>query len=408
MKFVAATIAALAFVQHATAGHVGITVADYFMWPKPSDEQIISSLERVDEYLQDVSGVKLNSLKFFDSNDVIASRIDAILGTPSKLNIERISLTIPNWMFVYDKVDLESVIGIVNKYENNTNVEFIITFGTETYLQKLDPAGVKLMEKAVLDVRARLPNIKITAAFSYAIMDVSYPVHEGKFHDDFVGNYSTILETIDFLTVNTYPMFVAIYNQDQWKDLDLDLLTNTEQRILAQQIDATYSALDKIRGTVNIPTDYKLAIGETGWSSDKTSQVEGIEAELVSLSKCVEYFENSARWMGNSDTIIEGYLFELFDEQYKAGSGIERFFGIFDTWGNFKPDQLAAGLGKEEEKLSVSGGVDAGVAAGAAGAAGLAVGAAGVFMASRVHRDESMRVVSARDIESSPNPKFDI
>ncbi|XP_022762287.1 glucan endo-1,3-beta-glucosidase-like [Durio zibethinus] len=188
---------------------------------------------------------------------------------------------------------------------------------------------------------AILLQLKVTTSVDATLLGSSYPPSAGSFSD---SASSYIIPIIQFLADKGAPLLANIYPYFSYigdpVNIDLSYALFTSPGVVVQDgaygyqnlfdaiLDAFYSAIEKV-GVTNM----EVIVSETGWPSDG-----GTAATIENAST---YYQNVINHVKNngtpkkSGTLIQAYLFAMFDEDQKGPAETERHFGLFSP--NMQP-----------------------------------------------------------------------
>ncbi|XP_078158733.1 glucan endo-1,3-beta-glucosidase-like [Carex rostrata] len=182
---------------------------------------------------------------------------------------------------------------------------------------------------------AGLNSIQVSTSVSYGVMGTSYPPSAGEFSSD--ASYMTSI--VQYLASINAPLLANIYTYFTYAgntaqiSLDYALFTspgtvvtdgsNNYQNLFDAQVDALYSAMEKVGGS-----NVGLVISESGWPSAGGTD--------TTVGNAQTYNQNLINHVGKGTpkrpTALETYIFAMFNENQKAA-------GVEQNWGLFYPDQ---------------------------------------------------------------------
>lgn len=150
-----------------------------------------------------------------------------------------------------------------------------------------------------------------------------------------------LINTVDFLSIHTYPFHDTHYNPEFWPVPIEEEALKKEDRIAAamnrallyaqNQYNSVQSYMKSI--TVNKP----IHIGETGWSSISNGYYGTGGSRAADEYKQHLYYSAMRNWTDSMN--ITCFFFEAFDEPWKDGNnanGSENHFGLFTAEGKSK------------------------------------------------------------------------
>ncbi|XP_078158434.1 glucan endo-1,3-beta-glucosidase-like isoform X4 [Carex rostrata] len=182
---------------------------------------------------------------------------------------------------------------------------------------------------------AGLNSIQVSTSVSFGVVGTSYPPSAGEFSSDasYMSSIVQYLASINApLLANIYPYLSYASNTGQIS-LDYALFTapgtvvtdgsNNYQNLFDAQVDALYSAMEKVGGS-----NVGLVISESGWPSAGGTD--------TTVGNAQTYNQNLINHVGKGTpkrpTALETYIFAMFNENEKSA-------GIEQNWGLFNPDQ---------------------------------------------------------------------
>ncbi|CAN8258335.1 unnamed protein product [Cochlearia groenlandica] len=253
-------------------------------------------------------------------------------------------------------------------YYPQTRIRFVLV-GNEILSYNSDQIWANLvpaMRKIVTSLRARgIHNIKVGTPLAMDVLASSFPPSSGTFREVISG--SVMLPLLKFLNGTNSFFFLDVYPYFPWSSdpvnnhLDYALFesntTYTDPKtglvytnLLDQMLDSVVFAMTKL-GYPNI----RLAISETGWPN--SGDIAEIGANVLNAAT---YNRNLIKKMTANPPLgtparpgspIPTFLFSLFNENGKPGSGTERHWGIMNPDGtqiyeiDFTGTRLVSGFG---------------------------------------------------------------
>ncbi|XP_078158736.1 glucan endo-1,3-beta-glucosidase-like [Carex rostrata] len=174
-------------------------------------------------------------------------------------------------------------------------------------------------------------SIKVSTAVKFDVVGTSYPPSAGNFSSgaSYMTSIVQYLASINSpLLANIYPYFSYASNTTQIS-LEYALFTspgtvvtdgpNNYQNLFDAQVDALYSAMEKVGGS-----KVGIVISESGWPSAGGTG--------TTVSNAQKYNQNLINHVGKGTpkrpTALETYIFAMFNENGKL-EGVEQNFGLF-------------------------------------------------------------------------------
>ncbi|CAN1134516.1 Glucan endo-1,3-beta-glucosidase, basic isoform [Linum perenne] len=207
---------------------------------------------------------------------------------------------------------------------------------TSPFAKFLYPAMVNIQNSISRHPAAK--HIKVSSAFIYGVIGVSYPPSQGQFNKDYWPIVEPILKFLiknrSPLLLNVYPFFAYFFNPGQVR-LDYALFTAPAGlvpdpplgygNLFDAMVDAAYSALEKAGAG-----DLTIVVAETGWTTAGAGNATTVENARLYNNNLVKHVERGTPKRPGKE--IETYLFGLFDEDLKSPETEKH-------WGLFTPDK---------------------------------------------------------------------
>ncbi|GLJ36073.1 hypothetical protein SUGI_0723830 [Cryptomeria japonica] len=241
---------------------------------------------------------------------------------------------------------------VVNLMQSNNIGKVRLYFASQDALQALKNSGIEVIvgvgnaelqtiagDQDVANIWRALRNadlqnnIKVSTPYPTSVLNNSFPPSEGTFGEDM----SAILK---FLSDNGSPFMAHIYPYFSYKNsagstsADYSLFRSTStvvtdgnlmyNNLFDVFVDAFISAMEKL-GHSNIP----IVITESGWPTTGNA-VATVDNARTYNNNLIKHVLSNAGTPKRPGTIIETYIFTLFNENQKTGAEARRF-GLFDT-----------------------------------------------------------------------------
>ncbi|XP_050895053.1 glucan endo-1,3-beta-glucosidase 14 [Lathyrus oleraceus] len=283
------------------------------------------------------------------------------------MNVTKIKLydADPNVLLAFSQSNVEFVIGLGNEnLQNMTNPskaqnwiqQHVLPYLSQTKItcihvgnEVLNSNNTQMMLNllpSMRNVHTALVNlgldrlISVATAFSFNVLENSYPPSSGSFKQDLIQYIQPLVEFLDEMKspflINAYPFFAyrdnpnevplnyALFQPNQGL---VDPNTNLHyDNMLYAQIDAVYAAI-KVLGFTNI----EVRVSETGWPSKGDSDEIGATIQNAKLynGNLLRRIEEKQGTPGKPLVPIDVYVFALFNEDLKNGPASERNYGLY-------------------------------------------------------------------------------
>lgn len=228
---------------------------------------------------------------------------------------------------------------------NSTNI-YAVSVGNEvlTGFPTSSSSLVPAMNNIYAALTANnLQSIKVSSPCSMDLLAQSYYPSSGAFN----GSYTDVTGLLDFLSrtsspfmVNVYPwkayaanptaisVNYALFNTNSSNGV-LDSGTNlTYTNLFDAQVDAVYAALSKANHS-----ELTVLVSETGWptAGDTGEAGASITNAQIYNANLVTHIVNKAGTPMRPGTVINTYLYEVYNENLNVGPASQRNFGIFNN-----------------------------------------------------------------------------
>lgn len=192
-------------------------------------------------------------------------------------------------------------------------------------------------------VASNLQSIKVSSPCSMDLLAQSYYPSSGTFN----GSYTVVSDLLDFLSQTSAPFMLNVY---PWKaytanptaiSVDYALFnTNSSNGILDSgtnltytnlfdaQVDAVYAALANANHS-----DLTVLVSETGWptAGDPGEAGASITNAQTYNDNLVNHIVSNVGTPARPGTVINTYLYEVYNEDLNVGPSSQRNYGIFNN-----------------------------------------------------------------------------
>ncbi|KAI3988060.1 hypothetical protein MKX01_011849 [Papaver californicum] len=229
-------------------------------------------------------------------------------------------------------------------YYPKTQIE-AIAVGNEVFV---DPANTtNFLVPAMKNIHSALVKlnlekaIKVSSPVALSALQNSYPSSAGSFKTELIEPvmkpmFDFLRSTGSYLMVNVYPFFAYAANSDVIS-LDYALFRQNPGvldsgnglryfNLFDAQVDAVFAAMSALKYD-----DLKVVVSETGWPSNGDKNEIG-----ASLENAADYNGNLVKRVLTgggtplkSNSVLDVYLFALFNENQKTGPTSEKNYGLF-------------------------------------------------------------------------------
>jgi exo-beta-1,3-glucanase (GH17 family) len=156
-----------------------------------------------------------------------------------------------------------------------------------------------------------------------------------------VQDLEALIESVDYISMHTYPMHDTHYNPFFWgvKESEYDLSKKEKiKNIILRSRDYAISQYDSVVSYVrNLGIKKPIHIGETGWTSYSNELFGYDGTRAADEFKQALYYNHMREWSKNIG--VSCFYFEAFNEQWKDAhnpEGSENHFGLFRIKGQAK------------------------------------------------------------------------
>jgi exo-beta-1,3-glucanase (GH17 family) len=144
-----------------------------------------------------------------------------------------------------------------------------------------------------------------------------------------------LIESVDFISMHTYPMHDTHYNPEFWGVPENDENLSDMDKIDAAMLRALDYAISQYESVVmymqSLGVNKPVHIGETGWASISNEHYGDRGARATDEYKSALFYHLMREWTNSNG--ISCFYFEAFDEQWKDAAnpmGSENHFGLIN------------------------------------------------------------------------------
>jgi exo-beta-1,3-glucanase (GH17 family) len=238
-----------------------------------------------------------------------------------------------------NETEINEAIRLANQYPD---IVKIITVGNEAMVHWatsyfVTPAIILKWVKHLQRQKqlGKLPsNVWITSSDNFASWgggDTSYHVPELK----------ELIQTVDYLSVHTYPMHDTHYNPTFWGTTEAEKNFSPSQKIDAAMLRAVQYAKAQYESVVrymqSLGVNKPVHIGETGWATYCNELYGKQGSQATDEYKAAFYYHTMREWTKANN--ITCFYFEAFDENWKNSANpqhSENHFGLINQQGEVK------------------------------------------------------------------------
>ncbi len=156
-----------------------------------------------------------------------------------------------------------------------------------------------------------------------------------------VPELTALIQSVDFISMHTYPMHDTFYNPSFWGVQQSENELTKEARVVAVMRRSVYYAqkqYQQVRQYVaGIAPEKPIHIGETGWTSSSNEMFGSEGTKAADEFKQAHYYHLLREWTREAG--LSCFYFQAFDEPWKDSDnpgGSENFFGLFTVDGKAK------------------------------------------------------------------------
>ena len=160
----------------------------------------------------------------------------------------------------------------------------------------------------------------------------------GEYH---VPALDSLIRSVDFISMHTYPMHDSHYNYDYWlrpeSQQKLDTMAQVDSAMLRAKNYAINQYNSVVEYMVSLGVDIPVHIGETGWASISNGFYGPGGSKACDEYKQARYYSMIKEWAEENNVSL--FFFEAFDEPWKDSQnamGSENHFGLIDLQGRAK------------------------------------------------------------------------
>lgn len=239
----------------------------------------------------------------------------------------------------HNEAEIARVVELANQYSDIVKViavgnEAMVKWATAYYVQPhIILKWVTYLQEIKKEGKLNA-DVWITSSDNFA----SWGGGETQYH---TAELNKIIETVDFISMHTYPMHDTHYNPVFWGVLPKEKsLSNTDKldRVMNRSLSYAISQYDSVVNYMKgLGVDKPVHIGETGWATSSHGMYGPNGSKATDEYKQALYYHKMREWTRENN--IACFYFEAFDEPWKDAQnpkGSENFFGIFTVEGKAK------------------------------------------------------------------------
>ncbi|WP_127845935.1 glycoside hydrolase family 17 protein [Psychroflexus aestuariivivens] len=240
---------------------------------------------------------------------------------------------------IHNASEINRAVELANQYPDIVKIiavgnEAMVKWASAYYVQ---PHIILKWVKHLQDLKSKgeiRKDLWITSSDNFA----SWGGGESEYH---TPELEEIIETVDYLSIHTYPMHDTHYNPVFWGVLPKEKkLSNTEKldKVMNRSLTYAVSQYDSVASYVkSLGIKKPIHIGETGWASFSDRHYGPAGSKATDEYKQALYYHKMREWATKNKT--KCFYFEAFDEPWKDAeypNGSENYFGLFTVDGKAK------------------------------------------------------------------------
>ena len=234
---------------------------------------------------------------------------------------------------------IEEAVRLANKYPDIVKIlavgnEAMVKWATSYYVQ---PGVILKWVNHLQDLKqeGKLPkDLWITSSDNFA----SWGGGGEEYH---VEDLNKLIQSVDYISLHTYPMHDTHYNPAFWGYRDQEKELSENEKIDAAMLRARKYAMAQYQSVVDymkgLGVNKPVHVGETGWASSSNGHFSPEGSRAADEYKEAIYYKHMRDWTNEAG--ISCFFFEGFDEPWKDAKnpgGSENHFGLFTVDGKAK------------------------------------------------------------------------
>jgi len=235
--------------------------------------------------------------------------------------------------------EIDRAVALVNEYPDIVKIlavgnEAMVRWATSYFVQP------KVILKWVTHLQeykeqGKLPKeLWITSSDDFA----SWGGGDTSYHND---DLVKIMETVDYISMHTYPYHNSHYNPEFWLVPESEKNLSEIEKIDRAMLRAKKFAVDQYKAVSDymksVGVDKPIHIGETGWASISNGLYGTKGSKATDEYKQALYYQHIREWTIANN--VACFYFEAFNEPWKDAlnpTGSENHFGLFTVDGKAK------------------------------------------------------------------------